>query len=182
MTCHAAWRAGYPSLEPRHCMGPNPAECCTAMPLQLQSPGCKTIPILWHAGGNVMALLAMSRELMVTQVQEYCTEYSQTSLDSDNAIQYLSQAVQFNCDTFRESCLSLVAADFPSSCAKNTDGLPIEVSVQCKCLMFLPTRTTMLLALSLFVACTSAEVSYATAQKFCHIVVWHVLQPWQLLH
>jgi hypothetical protein len=38
-----------------------------------------------------------------------------------------AQAVQFNCDSFRESCVSLVAEGFPLSFSRATDGLPTEV-------------------------------------------------------
>ncbi len=60
-------------------------------------------------------------------VQEYCSDYAQNSLEASNAIQYLNQAVQFNCDSFRQSCVALVAEGFPSSFNKPTDGLPSEV-------------------------------------------------------
>lgn len=78
---------------------------------------------------NVLPLLAMSRELMVPKIQEFCADYAQSSLEPSNAIHYLNQAVQFNCDSFRESCVALVAEGFPNSFHKPTDGLPIEVNM-----------------------------------------------------
>ncbi len=60
--------------------------------------------------------------------QEYCSDYAQSSLEASNAIHYLNQAVQFNCETFRQSCVALVAEGFPSSFSKPTDGLPCEAS------------------------------------------------------
>lgn len=38
--------------------------------------------------------------------------------------------LQFNCDSFRESCVALVAEGFPCSFNKPTDGLPTEVSMR----------------------------------------------------
>jgi len=79
---------------------------------------------------TVLPLLAMSRELMVKHIEDYCADYAQNSLEASNAIQYLNQAVQFNCDAFRESCVALVAEGFPQSFAKPTDGLPPEVVLE----------------------------------------------------
>jgi hypothetical protein len=39
----------------------------------------------------------------------------------------VSPCTQFNCDSFRESCVALVAEGFPCSFNKPTDGLPTEV-------------------------------------------------------
>jgi len=79
---------------------------------------------------NVLALLALSRELMVAKIQEYCADFVQNSLESSNAIEYLNQAVQFNCEGFRESCISLVAEGFPTSYEKSTDRLPVDVILE----------------------------------------------------
>ncbi|GLI64801.1 hypothetical protein VaNZ11_008207 [Volvox africanus] len=79
---------------------------------------------------NVLALFAASRELMIPAIQDYCADFAQSSLDSSNAIQFLSQAVQYNCDQFRSSCVTLVAQSFNTCCFKSTDGLPIEVILE----------------------------------------------------
>ncbi|GFH09481.1 predicted protein [Haematococcus lacustris] len=57
-------------------------------------------------------------------------DFAQNSLETGNAIQYLNQAVQFNCDSFRDSCVTLVAEGFPASFSRSTDGLPTEVMLE----------------------------------------------------
>ncbi|EFJ47596.1 hypothetical protein VOLCADRAFT_120965 [Volvox carteri f. nagariensis] len=79
---------------------------------------------------NVLALFAASRELMIPAIQDFCADFAQSSLDSSNAIQFLSQAVQYNCDQFRSSCVALVAQSFNTCCFKPTDGLPVEVMLE----------------------------------------------------
>jgi hypothetical protein len=76
---------------------------------------------------NVMPLFAMSRELLIPKIQEYCSDFAQSSLECSNALSYLCQAVQLSCDGFRHTCVRLVAEGFPSSFCKRTDGLPVEV-------------------------------------------------------
>ncbi|GIL76460.1 hypothetical protein Vretimale_5993 [Volvox reticuliferus] len=57
---------------------------------------------------NVLALFAASRELMIPAIQ----------------------AVQYNCDQFRSSCVTLVAQSFNTCCFQSTDGLPVEVILE----------------------------------------------------
>ncbi|GFR50587.1 hypothetical protein Agub_g12861 [Astrephomene gubernaculifera] len=79
---------------------------------------------------NVLALFAASRELLIPAIQDYCSDFTQSSLEASNAIQFLSQAVQYNCEQFRASCVALVAQSFNTCCGKPTDGLPVEVMLE----------------------------------------------------
>ncbi|KAG2425797.1 hypothetical protein HXX76_013422 [Chlamydomonas incerta] len=76
---------------------------------------------------NVLALFAASRELLIPAIQDFCADFAQNSLEPSNALSFLRQAVQYNCDAFRTSCATLVATSFNLCCAKSTDGLPVEV-------------------------------------------------------
>ena len=80
---------------------------------------------------NVMPLFAMSRELLIPKIQEYCSDFAQSSLECSNALAYLSQAVKLSFDTFRHSCVQLVAKNFASSFFQATDGLSVEVPESC---------------------------------------------------
>lgn len=59
--------------------------------------------------------------------QDFCADFAQNSLEPSNALSFLRQAVQYNCDAFRTSCVTLVATSFNTCCGKSTDGLPVEV-------------------------------------------------------
>eukprot|EP00198_Chlamydomonas_reinhardtii_P000506 XP_001689841.1 predicted protein [Chlamydomonas reinhardtii] len=76
---------------------------------------------------NVLALFAASRELLIPAIQDFCADFAQNSLEPSNALSFLRQAVQYNCDAFRTSCVTLVATSFNTCCGKSTDGLPVEV-------------------------------------------------------
>ncbi|KAJ9515469.1 hypothetical protein QJQ45_016458 [Haematococcus lacustris] len=79
---------------------------------------------------TVLPMLALARQLMVKSIEDWCMDFAQNSLETGNAIQYLNQAVQFNCDSFRDSCVTLVAEGFPASFSRSTDGLPTEVMLE----------------------------------------------------
>ncbi|KAG2447529.1 hypothetical protein HYH02_007453 [Chlamydomonas schloesseri] len=79
---------------------------------------------------NVLALFAASRELLIPAIQDFCADFAQNSLEPSNALSFLRQAVQYNCDAFRTSCVSLVASSFNTCCAKSTDGLPVDVILE----------------------------------------------------
>lgn len=58
---------------------------------------------------NVCALLALSRQLLVTAVANYCTEYVAEHLSTSNCIDYLRQAEKYHIHDIQQQAVALAA-------------------------------------------------------------------------
>lgn len=59
--------------------------------------------------GNVLALLALSRQLLVSSVDQYCLDFVQEHLNTSNCISYLHKAVKYNITDIQQQCIALAA-------------------------------------------------------------------------
>jgi hypothetical protein len=59
--------------------------------------------------GNALALLSLSRQLLVSSVDAYCLEFIGQHLDTYNCIRYLRKAVKHNISDIQQQCVALAA-------------------------------------------------------------------------
>jgi hypothetical protein len=59
--------------------------------------------------GNALALLSLSRQLLVSSVDAYCLEFIGQHLDTSNCIRYLRKAVKHNISDIQQQCVALAA-------------------------------------------------------------------------
>lgn len=59
--------------------------------------------------GNVCALLALSRQLLVASVDGYCIDFVDQHLSTTNCIAYLRQAVKYNIADIQQRAITLAA-------------------------------------------------------------------------
>jgi hypothetical protein len=58
---------------------------------------------------NVLALLSLSRQLLVSSVDQYCLEFISQHLSTANCISYLRGTVKHNIHDIQEQCVALAA-------------------------------------------------------------------------
>lgn len=76
--------------------------------------------------GNALALLALSRQLLVTSVDSYCLEFVTQHLDTANCITYLRKAVKYNISDIQQQCIALAAQGFHFLYDADVSGLPVS--------------------------------------------------------
>jgi hypothetical protein len=59
--------------------------------------------------GNALALLSLSRQLLISSVDAYCLEFIGQHLDTYNCIRYLRKAVKHNISDIQQQCVALTA-------------------------------------------------------------------------
>lgn len=64
--------------------------------------------------GNALALLSLSRQLLVSSVDAYCLEFIGQHLHTSNCIRYLRKAVKHNISDIQQQCVALAAQGTPA--------------------------------------------------------------------
>lgn len=73
---------------------------------------------------NVLAVMALSRQLLVASVDGYCCNFINERLNVSNCISYLRQAVKYNIDNVQKDCIALAAK---GACSHQCLDLKIKV-------------------------------------------------------
>lgn len=73
---------------------------------------------------NVIGLLALARQLLVTTVDGYCMDFIHQKLNIDNCFQYLRESVKYSIHDLQRDCVKLAAKGFHFLYATDTSGLP----------------------------------------------------------
>lgn len=93
-------------LNPKTCPTPPPRGPPQVWPLLVDYFYQDSITV---SEGNVLALLALSRQLLVSSVDEYCQDFIREHLDTSNCISYLHKAVKYNISDIQQQCIALAA-------------------------------------------------------------------------
>lgn len=80
--------------------------------------------------GNALALLSLSRQLLVSSVDAYCLEFIGQHLHTSNCIRYLRKAVKHNISDIQQQCVALAAQGTPQHCWQQ-----IHIECNALCLM-----------------------------------------------
>ncbi|KAK9820583.1 hypothetical protein WJX72_011925 [[Myrmecia] bisecta] len=76
---------------------------------------------------NAYGLLALSRQLLVSKLEQYCRSFIAEQLSPANCVANLFEAVRFDDEGVQQDCIALVAAGFQHTYAHTTSGLPPQV-------------------------------------------------------
>ncbi|WIA22823.1 hypothetical protein OEZ86_009773 [Tetradesmus obliquus] len=80
--------------------------------------------------GNALALLSLSRQLLVSSVDAYCLEFIGQHLHTSNCIRYLRKAVKHNISDIQQQCVALAAQGFHFLYDHDVSGLPAAVVLE----------------------------------------------------
>ncbi|GIM11164.1 hypothetical protein Vretimale_14707 [Volvox reticuliferus] len=75
-------------------------------------------------GVNVLPLLALARQLLVSELDAYCTDYVSGHLHAGNCLAHLRASVRFTFHDLHAECTALAAQNFPVLCGSDLSGLP----------------------------------------------------------
>eukprot|EP01025_Chloroclados_australasicus_P037763 TRINITY_DN3861_c0_g1_i8.p1 TRINITY_DN3861_c0_g1~~TRINITY_DN3861_c0_g1_i8.p1 ORF type:complete len:457 (-),score=17.11 TRINITY_DN3861_c0_g1_i8:764-2134(-) len=79
---------------------------------------------------NVQALLSLSRELIVQEVENFCFEYVKQQLGPDNVILYLQDAIRYHHEQLSAQCVKLSAELLPQLWNQLPTYLPSNIILQ----------------------------------------------------
>eukprot|EP00882_Tetradesmus_deserticola_P021830 GHRQ01023637.1.p1 GENE.GHRQ01023637.1~~GHRQ01023637.1.p1 ORF type:complete len:189 (+),score=70.61 GHRQ01023637.1:125-691(+) len=80
--------------------------------------------------GNALALLSLSRQLLVSSVDAYCLDFVRQHLHTSNCIRYLRKAVTHNISDIQQQCVALAAQGFHFLFDHDVSGLPASVVLE----------------------------------------------------